>query len=722
MSIPVELPALYLDDTDDSTTVGISVENTIPEVGSVDAPVDTDIQLDIISTDAAIVDESETQVWINGELAFDAGVFQTGYDGPNSIAELLAVPPGQLLLDGDMEFAGAQLLTDGDMEAVGVGAWTAYRNAILTKETTAPYEGIRSLRVAYNGINDTYAAQSILTNGKTYRVRGWAKGDGTVRPYVYVGVVSVDWVGTTSTSWQYFDITAVADDARLGLLSKGGSGYCEFDYVTVTEDCPDWTAGNGALMSKETTTPHGGSQVIRITYNGTPDPLVGQTVMTIGRCYRAIGWARGDGTGVPKVYDGTTLLWTGTSSTSWQSFDETFTATGTELRLYNIASAASYADYDDVTLSELHDLRIVIDPTIDFDSEETVTVRVVSETEGGSYTVDYSYSFITEDIVVPTLLSAQATGPFTIRLTFSEDMLAESATGVNDALNPSNHAFEYLPESDRIAAVAVYSVSVAQVSGAVFDVTVDMEPTFWKTYQAQCGEIADDSSNANILDYDSRTADFSSWAPPYWPARRRFDLWSMMSDDDRRGDETIGDLERLISAYQDSVDVMLWDIDAEQFYHDIDKAPEWAVDAMLADLGNPFQLELTLERKRKLLAVLVEIYQEKGTDEGIVDVARFFLGIEITSVTEINIDTWVLGESELGVDTDLGPSGEAELYTFWLNVDRTLTDQERRDLQALVEYMKPAHTHYLIIEPVDPEHVDHVELGLSELGFNFDLH
>ena len=724
MSLSVELPGLYIDAIADVDTVGISVGNTIPEADSVDAAVDANIQLDVISTDTAIVDEAETRVWINDVLAFDGGTFQTGFDGPESAGFYLQPTPLDQVLDGDMEGAGA-------------GPWLPINSAILTKEAGSPDgSGSQVLRVAYNGVSIPQAYQGALVVGKDYRVRGYGRGDGTFAWSIRDGGTNV-YIGTSSTSWQQFDVTFTAASTTLRLASfSSAAGWAEFDAIRADMQDLDtiqagdmegagtaeWAPLNSAVLSKQSGSPSGeGTQVLRVAYGGASFPQASHQMIP-GKSYLCSGWGRGDGSFAWSVRDGGTNIKIGTSSTTWEYFSFTFTAVNNNLRLVSFATAAGWAEFDEISLLEVHDYRIVIDPTADFDSEELVTVRAVSETEGGSYTVDYTYSFTVEDTVEPQLLSAQATGPFTVRLTFSESMLAESAAGANDALNPSLYAFAYVPESDRIAAVYVNPVSVALVSGAVFDVTLDMEPTFWKIYRVTCGEIADDSSNANLLDYNARAADFASWAPPYWPARRSFDLWSMLSDDDRRSDELIGDLQRFISAYQDVVDILLWDIDAEQFYHDIDKAPEWAVDAMLAELGNPFRLQLTLDRKRKLLAVLVEIYREKGTDEGIVDVARFFLGINITSVTEINIDTWVLGESELGVDTDLGPSGEAELYTFWLNVDRVLTDQERRDLEALVDYMKPAHTHYHIIEPTDPEFVDHVELGLSELGFNFDLH
>jgi len=52
-----------------------------------------------------------------------------------------------------------------------------------------------------------------------------------------------------------------------------------------------------------------------------------------------------------------------------------------------------------------------------------------------------------------------------------------------------------------------------------------------------------------------------------------------------------------------------------------------------------------------------------------------------------------------------------------------LTDTQRRQLRAVVDYMRPAHTHFVdLLEPGAPTTFDHWELGISELGASTDLH
>jgi hypothetical protein len=126
--------------------------------------------------------------------------------------------------------------------------------------------------------------------------------------------------------------------------------------------------------------------------------------------------------------------------------------------------------------------------------------------------------------------------------------------------------------------------------------------------------------------------------------------------------------------------------------------------------------------KRRLAASLVELYKSKGTAVGIKNVIRFFLGVEIV-ILSFASDTLVLGESELGVDWILGPSHRFARYAFNVRVDQALTDDQRRQIRMIVEYMKPAHTHFVdLIEPSPPTIYDHWELGVSELGSTTMLH
>jgi len=83
----------------------------------------------------------------------------------------------------------------------------------------------------------------------------------------------------------------------------------------------------------------------------------------------------------------------------------------------------------------------------------------------------------------------------------------------------------------------------------------------------------------------------------------------------------------------------------------------------------------------------------------------------------------VLGESALGEDWILGPSSRFARYAFDVKVGVPLSEEQRRQIRAIVDYLKPAHTHFIdLIEPVPPPTFDHWELGISELGAESVLH
>ena len=86
----------------------------------------------------------------------------------------------------DISMTPTELFTDGDMENGGVGDWEAMNTSTLTKETTNPFGGSQNLKIERVGAWGA-ASQTILTVGRTYRVTGWARGDGTATPSVKTG-------------------------------------------------------------------------------------------------------------------------------------------------------------------------------------------------------------------------------------------------------------------------------------------------------------------------------------------------------------------------------------------------------------------------------------------------------------------------------------------------------------------------------------------------------
>jgi hypothetical protein len=108
---------------------------------------------------------------------------------------------------------------------------------------------------------------------------------------------------------------------------------------------------------------------------------------------------------------------------------------------------------------------------------------------------------------------------------------------------------------------------------------------------------------------------------------------------------------------------------------------------------------------------------------GVRNAVRFFLGVDVEAITPLAGAALVLGESLLGEDWELGPSDRFARYSFDVRVSRALSEQERRRLRVLVNYLKPAHTHFVdLLEPLPPPVAKHWELGLSDLDDTSLLH
>ncbi len=357
-----------------------------------------------------------------------------------------------------------------------------------------------------------------------------------------------------------------------------------------------------------------------------------------------------------------------------------------------------------------HTRRITIDPTTDFESLQEVTVRVVSESVGGTFTIDESYTFICEDLTTPVILSVIGSALNQVDVVFDEAV--DEAT----ALTISNYTISRLAMS--APSVAVEVIAVDQLTASSYRLTANINLTHDVAYQLTVENVED--LFGNVIDAGDGTVVFQSYIPSV-PENRDFRIWFMLPRMNREEDET-GDLRKTVAVVQEVTEQMLFSIDEWTIILDPDKAPEPFVDAMLRDMGNPFSFPLVLIDKRRLLRVLVAIYRQKGTAKGIKNAVRFFLGFEL-EITDYAEDTLILGESELGYNWILGVSNERAAYTFMIELDFNPTNEQRLRLLSIVDYMKPAHTHLGgIIEPEEPGLYDHWELGISELGETTLLH
>lgn len=206
-------------------------------------------------------------------------------------------------------------------------------------------------------------------------------------------------------------------------------------------------------------------------------------------------------------------------------------------------------------------------------------------------------------------------------------------------------------------------------------------------------------------------------------------------------DDTSGDLRKLVTeVFQPVLDLLCEEAQRWVDQNDVDLADEKTVDAMLRDLGNPFAIAFSqsLNRKRLLVRNLVAIYKAKGTAPGLENVIRALTGIEVVQViSPATFKGWILGVDVLS-DTPfdpppedpevtdlafLGPSEGFVRYSFQVEVDRVLTDDEKEIVTEIIKLVKPVHTHFVgFIEPDTAPAPDHWELGLSLLEDESVLH
>lgn len=320
-----------------------------------------------------------------------------------------------------------------------------------------------------------------------------------------------------------------------------------------------------------------------------------------------------------------------------------------------------------------------------------------------------SWSFETADTIAPVVESAFAPSATTVRVVFDESM--DEST----VLDPDS----YVLSLDGGAPAVVPDVVAVEFEAPR---TVILTLATFMTRNALYRVTVSDATDVfgNVITAPLNDGTFAGYRWPV-PAGRRTNLFAMLPENIRVKDES-GEHERFLGVMQELFDIYYGIADRSIDIIDPDFAPiEW-VDLMLLDLGNPFDfLELNDIEKRILVQTLLAIYKTKGTGPGIVNALRFFLGIEVS----IRMYAWApypIGAAIMGETFVLGSSEQSDLYTFEVVVTVFLTDTERRNLTAIVDYMKVAHEHWRLVEPSVPEVFDHWQLNFSRLDSETILH
>jgi len=185
-------------------------------------------------------------------------------------------------------------------------------------------------------------------------------------------------------------------------------------------------------------------------------------------------------------------------------------------------------------------------------------------------------------------------------------------------------------------------------------------------------------------------------------------------------------LRELLDACEVELDGLIEDLENWVSLWIAEKCPENIIDHLLRGLGNPFRFELSLAQKRKLVSLLVHIYKVKGTRAGIIDVIRLFQNLQIIMEEPWCENHWQVDMFDLlEDDTYMAPDPQDDphwVYHFFV-ISSTELEQEQVDtMWNLINYMKPAHTHFSIILPTEVTVYDHWELDISALDDETFVH
>lgn len=360
------------------------------------------------------------------------------------------------------------------------------------------------------------------------------------------------------------------------------------------------------------------------------------------------------------------------------------------------------------TSSDVRFVMTVPAANLPYGSEQNVEVNVVSELSGSVSPIDVSWVFTAADTVAPAIQRATMVNKTTLRVTFTDDVRLDSTPG--GALNPASYSIIRL--SSPAATLQVTGVSTVLDKTDTVDLTFDIEASFGAEYAVRVSDVEDDAGNE--VDPQGRELRFTGFVPPA-PAGRRFELLDFLPDLNIADDRTAaqggcateagsGDLRKFVLVLQDVVNLLLCQVDRWTDIIDPDLAPEPFLDAMLQDLGNPFEAcisDLTVIEKRRLARVLISIYKQKGTEPGLINAVRFFTGIEVTLDIVNCRQFWQLDVSLLGVNTYLAPGQGSPLwYSFAIVSPVVLTEDQRQRILCIADYMKPTHEHILgVTEP-----------------------
>ena len=336
---------------------------------------------------------------------------------------------------------------------------------------------------------------------------------------------------------------------------------------------------------------------------------------------------------------------------------------------------------------------------------------------------------------MPNLIDAKAWAGRKVRATFS-GALADLTTGTNGACNPDNWTLTGDNAATGNPVAPVTPVSVEEITTSIVEISLSDDFSPGELYIVVAKGAAAGGITGVPMAPDN-TVNCSGFEPVA-PASRRFDVMQMLPSRALEAPENI-DMKRLVQIFAEQKRLSLDRIDRWTQILDYERAPENFVDIMLRALGNPFAIALTLLDKRRLAGALLGMYRQAGTAPGIREACRFFTTYPADVLWGgLSGFDWSLGDDELGEQTILGLityqagihgtdllplflSGTTP-YHFIVKVGKgsALTAAEEEKVAAVVEAMRPAHTHVAdIIHGLAPPETVTLEPLIGQIQLNW---
>lgn len=291
--------------------------------------------------------------------------------------------------------------------------------------------------------------------------------------------------------------------------------------------------------------------------------------------------------------------------------------------------------------------------------------------------------------VPPVIGRAIALGGSLIEVEFTADM-----DGGEDVLDPG--AYDLFPNVTPAFPPEV--TAVTRVNAMTYRLTLDDNITFRVPYTLTVSKTMTDATGELFAD---GLRSYVVGALEFIRDNRVFDVFEMFPRFNRCNDPD-NELLHLSRVIQDIFGQILHRIDSFPSVLDPRTAPLATVCDMLSDFGNDnmFTFDMTEAEKRQLVLEIARFQEQVGTEPGMEDAIRFFLGLDVEIVTRADSISWTLGISLLGDGTILAPPPLSDRWlTIWVKLPAgvLITDLSAQDASraaAVVRVMSGANAKY----------------------------